>query len=162
MTMFLRWLFLFCGSSALLTGANCSSFGSDWKTINNCPKGWTQLNCHCYIFVKEIRTSEDAESVCKILGGNLVSIENLVTNAFITGIAEDAENNLIWLGIDDLSGDTFTWNDDTLSTFNNFDSGEPDGDGSCVAMDVTDGFWQDEDCSTNSYSFVCIRDVVDH
>ncbi|XP_077453105.1 snaclec alboaggregin-A subunit beta'-like [Stigmatopora argus] len=164
MTLFLRSLFLFCGFSALLTGANCFSFWNVWKTINNCPKGWTQLDCHCYRFLEEVRDSADAESICQSLGGNLVSIQNLLENAFIAGISEDAENDLIWLGINDLASGDFTWNDGASSDFSNFDpSGtEPDGSGSCVAMDVTDGFWQDEDCSTEDYSFVCIRNVETH
>ncbi|XP_057691854.1 C-type lectin lectoxin-Lio2-like isoform X2 [Corythoichthys intestinalis] len=160
MTLFLRSLFLFCGISALSTGVNPFSFWNFWKPINNCPKGWTQLDCHCYIFQSEARDSADAQSVCEILGGDLVSIQDMLENSFVAGIGEDAEDDLIWLGIDDLSTDgTFTWNDGAGTGFSAFGEGEPSE--TCVAMDVTDGSWQDEDCDS-AYPYVCIRDVVDH
>ncbi|XP_061678167.1 snaclec CHH-B subunit beta-like [Syngnathoides biaculeatus] len=161
----LRSLVLLCGISGLLTGVISFPFG-DWKTINNCPVGWAQLDSHCYRFINQERTFEDAENICLTLSGNLVSIQNQLENTFVLELIQEGNGDgLIWIGFtdEDMEG-TFVWTDGSTVNFKNFDDinlSEPDGSGNCVAIDATDGLWQDDPC-TDTKAFVCIRDVVRH
>ncbi|KAM9829855.1 echinoidin-like [Syngnathus typhle] len=153
-------LVLLCGISGLLTGV--------WSATivpvkgNNCPKGWTQLDCFCYIYEDESRTFADAESVCNILGGNLVSIHNELENALVRELVEAGDGTLpgsFWIGLTDavLNGD-FMWTDGSNVDFINFDGGVSDDDGDCVEMETADGEWDDVACSTDS-PYVCIKEV---
>ncbi|XP_077432788.1 galactose-specific lectin nattectin-like [Vanacampus margaritifer] len=127
---------------------------------NSCPKGWTQLDCHCYIYEHEERTFADAESVCNILGGNLVSIHSALENAFVHElIREHGNNDEVWIGLHDaIEDDDFIWTDGSDQDFTHFDATEPDETGPCVHIDESDGFWEDGSCA-DDLSYVCIRDV---
>ncbi|XP_068505830.1 lithostathine-1-beta-like [Syngnathus scovelli] len=154
-------LFLLCGISGLLTGA--------WSAKivpvkgNNCPKGWTQLDCFCYIYEGDGRTFADAESVCNILGGNLVSIHNELENALVLELIRAGSSaSPAWIGYTDaISNTDFIWTDGSDVDFTNFDVGAPNDDGDCVAMIPTDGTWNDGDC-TFEFSYVCIREASSH
>ncbi|XP_049608618.1 galactose-specific lectin nattectin [Syngnathus scovelli] len=155
-------LFLLCGISGLLTGA--------WSAKivpvkgNSCPKGWTQLDCFCYIYEPETRTFADAESVCNILGGNLVSIHNDLENAFVLELirAADDTTSEAWIGLNDAVLNTdFMWTDGSDVDFTIFDGGAADDDGNCVEMETSDGEWDDVDCTTE-LSYVCIREASLH
>ncbi|XP_061828779.1 galactose-specific lectin nattectin-like [Nerophis lumbriciformis] len=149
--------FLLCGISGLMTGA--WSWPSGKNKDGCCPKGWTQLEDQCYIFQEDLRTFADAESVCNVLGGNLVSIHNYVENLVVVGLAKEGDVEFTWIGLHDAieKGD-FIWTDGTDFDFDNFANDEPDFDGACVELSVTDGTFFDKDC-TFQQSFVCITDT---
>ncbi|XP_077424933.1 lectin BRA-3-like [Vanacampus margaritifer] len=155
-------LLLFCVISVLLHGAWSFSFDF-WKkniAINNCPPGWTQFNCNCYIFQAEEREFDDAESVCQILGGNLASIHTDLENTFVQGLIP-GDVSAAWIGYNDQDTNTdFVWTDGTADDFMNFDTtnSEPDDDGDCVTINEDDGLWSDADCK-NEEAFVCIQPV---
>ncbi|XP_019746315.1 galactose-specific lectin nattectin-like [Hippocampus comes] len=159
----LRSLFLLCGISGLLTGV--------WSkpTVivkgNSCPIGWTQLDCYCYIYEDEGRSFADAESVCNILGGNLVSIHSALENAFILELIRAGDNDdEAWIGLHDaIQNDDFVWTDGSDTEFTNFDVGgsEPDETGECVHIDESAGLWEDALCSDEA-PYVCIRDILHH
>ncbi|XP_077423723.1 lithostathine-1-beta-like [Vanacampus margaritifer] len=156
----LHSLFLLCGISGLLTGV-----WSKPTTVvkdNSCPKGWTQLDCYCYVYEDEERTFADAESVCNILGGNLVSIHSDLENAFILELIRAGDNDdEVWIGLHDAVADTdFIWTDGSDNDFTNFDLSvpEPDETGPCVQMDESDGLWEDQLCTAEN-EYVCIKEV---
>ncbi|XP_061533679.1 galactose-specific lectin nattectin-like [Phycodurus eques] len=168
MAFALRLLFLLCGISGLLTGV-----WSKPKLVvkdNGCPKGWTRLDCHCYIFQDEVRSFADAESVCQIIHGNLASIHSDLENAFVLEIIRAGGEILqSWIGLHDALADgDYIWTDGSEEDFLNFDVGaavpEPNsGTGDCVEIDQTDGLWQTADCmDTNLRTYVCITDVLLH
>ncbi|XP_049608597.1 galactose-specific lectin nattectin-like isoform X3 [Syngnathus scovelli] len=166
MTFALRSLFFFCGMSGLLTGAWSHPAYYDkgwWKLSSDCPKGWTQLTCHCYIYQDETRNFADAESVCNILGGNLVSIHSDLENAFVQELIRAGGNtDEVWIGLHDaIENDDFIWTDGSDEDFTNFASSEPDETGDCVELDESNGNWQDASC-TDDLAYVCIRDVLHH
>ncbi|XP_061682946.1 alpha-N-acetylgalactosamine-specific lectin-like [Syngnathoides biaculeatus] len=155
----LRSLVLLCGICGLLAGVSC-------QTIKGfCPKGYTRLNDRCLIFEHEPRTFADAERVCNILGGNLVSIPNGVENAVIIelirdGSGDDFKNT--WNGYHDtLLEGNFVWSDGTAEDFTDFAPTQPDDTGNedCVEIRADDEQWNDVDC-TNENSFVCAIDVL--
>ncbi|XP_077423709.1 lithostathine-1-alpha-like [Vanacampus margaritifer] len=157
----LRSLFLLCGISGLLTGvwSKPITFVKD----NSCPKGWTRLDCYCYLYEDEGRTFADAESVCNILGGNLVSIHSDLENAFVVELIRAGVNDVgvAWIGLNDaIEDDDFIWTDGSDNDFTNFAvaGGEPDDNGPCVAMLESDGLWGDTGC-TDLFAYVCIKEV---
>ncbi|XP_019712623.1 snaclec 6-like isoform X1 [Hippocampus comes] len=162
MAFALRLLFLVCGISGLLTGV-WSFKKIDFKD-NNCPKGWTRLDCNCYIYQDDPRTFADAESICNILEGNLVSIHNDLENSFVLELIRAGGNdNVTWIGFTDaIEENDFIWTDGTEQDFLNFDldiiPAEPDGTGDCVILAEDDGLWQDELC-TDLEPYVCIKKV---
>ncbi|XP_077358889.1 lithostathine-1-beta-like [Festucalex cinctus] len=132
--VFALWsLFLLCGISGVLT--------QPWKQHSNfrddsCPKGWSLLGSHCYIYQDHERTFADAERVCKTLGGNLVSIHSALENAFVLELIRQGGNDdATWIGIyDEVLNNDFLWTDGTVVDFTAFDGGEPDGTGNCVQI----------------------------
>ncbi|XP_061123453.1 low affinity immunoglobulin epsilon Fc receptor-like isoform X2 [Syngnathus typhle] len=131
---------------------------------NNCPKGWTQLDCFCYIYEDERRTFADAESVCNILGGNLVSIHSDLENALLFELFKAGPSaGAMWIGLTDaVLEDDFMWTDGSNVDFTNFSGGEAgDDDGDCVAMVTDTGEWVDDICAI-PLPYVCIRETFRH
>uniref|UniRef100_A0A3Q2Z1Q6 Snaclec echicetin subunit beta-like n=1 Tax=Hippocampus comes TaxID=109280 RepID=A0A3Q2Z1Q6_HIPCM len=161
MAFTLRLLFLLCGISGLLTGAWSWSFQNIQAKDNNCPKGWTRLDCFCYIFQRDPRNFADAESVCNILEGNLVSIHSFLENAFVRELAAAGGNvDQIWIGLTDaLMPTDYIWTDGTINNFENFIAPPPDNDNDCVELRQSDGQWRTDEC-TEEEQYVCIRDVM--
>nr|BAX73923.1 C-type lectin [Hippocampus abdominalis] len=151
---------LLCGISGLLTGVR--AFPS--KKLNDllCPKGWTLLDCNCYVYEDEARTFSDAEAVCNILGGNLVSIHNDLENAVVQQLIVAGENNdeVSWIGLhDSIEVDDYIWTDGTVEDFRNFANGEPNAaTGNCVVMDETEGEWETASCE-DLQEYVCIKEA---
>ncbi|XP_077424516.1 C-type lectin LmsL-like [Vanacampus margaritifer] len=160
MAFALHSLFLLCGIAGLLTEVR--SFPAIYTQYNDCPEGWTQLDCKCYIIEDEARSFADAESVCNILGGNLVSIHNDLENALnVELLKQGTSASAGWIGLHDsiLDGD-YIWTDGSDEDFLNFDTtnSEPNSiTGDCVEVDLMDGLWQTADC-TDDNIYVCIKD----
>ncbi|XP_019743746.1 snaclec 3-like [Hippocampus comes] len=156
-----RSLILLCVITALLTEVR--PYTLYHKIVNNCPPKWTQLDCNCYIYQNEERTFADAESVCNILGGNLVSIHSALENIAVQELAKAGGNdNVTWIGFNDaIQNDNFIWTDGTLNDFERFNETESQPDntvGDCVVIAADDGYWQTANC-TDLEPYVCIREV---
>ncbi|XP_057693295.1 lithostathine-1-beta-like [Corythoichthys intestinalis] len=166
MAFALRLVFLLCAICGLFT--KVSSLHKEEVKDNNCPKGWTRLDCHCYIYQRNPRMLADAESICNILGGNVMSIHNSLENVFVHELfkREAALNDTaVWTGLHDtLENNEFLWIDGVEFDFSAFDTanGEPNATASgCVSLALDDGLWDTEDCSTE-YPYICLMDVMDH
>nr|XP_061812424.1 galactose-specific lectin nattectin-like [Nerophis lumbriciformis] len=135
MALALRSLFLLCGLTGLLTGVG--SFPSKFFKDVSCPEGWTQLDCKCYIFQSEEREFADAEAVCNVLGGNMVSITSDLTNAVVQELSDDADQ--VWLGLHDtIEEGSYFWTDGTNNEYDNFATDQPSSDdGDCVEMETS-------------------------
>ncbi|XP_051916286.1 lithostathine-1-beta-like isoform X2 [Hippocampus zosterae] len=151
MAFALHSLFLLCGISGLLTGV--WAFPSKISNGLFCPKGWTLLDCNCYVYQEEQRTFADAEAVCNILGGNLVSIHSGLENAVVQQliVAGTNNDNEAWIGLhDSILNDDYIWTDGTVADFLNFATGEPNAaNGNCVALDEMNGEWNCHFARTN-------------
>ncbi|XP_077412240.1 lithostathine-1-alpha-like [Vanacampus margaritifer] len=161
MTFTLRWIFLLCILGRLWTIA-WSKTAIPAKD-NCCPKGWTRLDNRCYIYQGDQRTFVDAERVCNILGGNLVSLNNPLEGFFTIGLllnsgTDETQEN--WIGLHDalVDGD-YIWTDGTqvdLDFLQKYFRFRPDGIGDCVHFEgraLTDG-----PC-TEEFGYVCSRDL---
>ncbi|XP_037109256.1 lectin-like isoform X4 [Syngnathus acus] len=159
MAFALRLTVLLCGISGLLTGV--WSFPKVKNQDKDCPKGWTRLDCHCYIYQAHERTFADAESVCNILGGNLVSIHNALENAFVLELIRAGGNTSpIWIGLTDaIEENHFIWTDGSKRDFFPFAASEPNNSGDCIELYEFSGLWDDTGCA-RPFPYVCIRDVI--
>uniref|UniRef100_A0A3Q2Z7Z7 C-type lectin domain-containing protein n=1 Tax=Hippocampus comes TaxID=109280 RepID=A0A3Q2Z7Z7_HIPCM len=90
------------------------------------------------------------QSVCNILGGNLVSIHSALENSFVHELILAIEDPVdAWIGLHDAinqDGD-FIWTDGTLEDFRAFNGTEPDTSGDCTQMNESDGCWADLACT---------------
>ncbi|XP_057692856.1 lithostathine-1-beta-like [Corythoichthys intestinalis] len=159
MALALRSLFLLCGLTGLLTGVG--SFPTRVFKDVNCPEGWTQLDLKCYIGEDDPRTFQDAEAVCNILGGNLVSIASDLENAVVGEIGQTVITGTfmtVWIGLfDNIEEGTYFWTDGTNNDHDNFDTGEPvSANGDCVEMVTSTAAWNTETCTTE-LPFICTK-----
>ncbi|XP_049608615.1 ladderlectin [Syngnathus scovelli] len=156
----LNLLFVLCGIVALTRACR----NEQGKDDGNCPKGWTQLDTYCYIYEHDPRTFPDAESVCNVLGGNLVSINSLKEHALVVELIREGAGSVVdtWIGLHDAILETdFVWTDGETVNFRNFGAGQPDnagGNEDCVEIEGDDSLWDDDEC-TEENPFVCIRPV---
>ncbi|XP_061636299.1 alpha-N-acetylgalactosamine-specific lectin-like [Phyllopteryx taeniolatus] len=158
MALALRSLLLLCGMCGLLAGVSCQTMKG------YCPEGYTRLNDRCLIFQHEPRNFSDAESVCNILGGNLVSIGSALENAVVVELIRDAAGTFknTWIAYHDtIQENDFMWTDGTFGVFTDFAATQPDDldNEDCVDINSDDEMWHDEDC-TDLSSFVCAKKVI--
>ncbi|XP_054643679.1 ladderlectin-like [Dunckerocampus dactyliophorus] len=158
MAFSLRVFVLLCGISGLLTGAWSWSLTKDKDTC--CPKGWTQLDDHCYIFLDENRTFADSERICNTIGGNLVSITDDLENFVVYELAVVGGASQAWIGLYDAFEDgVYFWIDGTDFDFENF-AMPKSGNDTCVVIQTNGGSgeWVGESCDAGN-PFVCISDA---
>ncbi|XP_061682909.1 galactose-specific lectin nattectin-like isoform X2 [Syngnathoides biaculeatus] len=147
-------LFGFCG---LLTGA--WSKPTDHAKENCCPKGWTQVDCRCFIYQDRRRALADAESVCNILGGNLASVHSALEYAVVLELVRASSDSTddVWLGLHEaIEEGSFFWTDGSEVDFTAFNNDDDDGD--CIELEFSDGLWDNDSCSDTN-RFVCARDA---
>ncbi|XP_061637007.1 galactose-specific lectin nattectin-like [Phyllopteryx taeniolatus] len=157
MAFTLRSLFLLCGIGGLLTGA--WSKPSSKVKENCCPKGWTQVDCRCFIYQDKGRQFADAESVCNILGGNLASVHNALEYAVVLELIRAASDSTedVWMGLHEAIEDgAFFWTDGSDLDFTRFNSDDDSGD--CIELEFSDGLWDNDLCTDNN-RFVCAQDA---
>ncbi|XP_077600576.1 galactose-specific lectin nattectin-like [Stigmatopora nigra] len=132
------------------------------KKDNDCPRGWTRLGCNCYIYQEDKRCFSDAEKVCNILGGNLVSIHSALENAVVLELirAGTTEPETSWIGLHDAinKDEDFIWTDGTLEDFSTFNGNPLSSDENCVEISHSDGCWEDASCDV-LLSYVCIKEA---
>ncbi|XP_077418241.1 dromaiocalcin-1-like [Vanacampus margaritifer] len=157
MAFALRAFFLLCGIIGLVTAYTPhKSEGTDY-----CPKGWTQLGCRCFIFQDYAREFTDAESICKILGGNLASFSSALEYAVIRELILEKSSDTsvdVWIGLHQaLEADHFVWTDGSKVGFTAFNE-DGNNSGNCVEIENEDLLWDIDLCS-RSNKFVCARDA---
>lgn len=127
------------------------------------------------VCIKDV-TQSQAVDECLCKGGNLASLESEAAATYVSLIvdntftARDTELPVVWIGATDSGTEgAFAWNDGTVWSYSNWQSGEPnDGNGGpdedCVAlcsplsvtkMACTAAGWTDAPCSAIYPGFVC-------
>ncbi|XP_077369800.1 galactose-specific lectin nattectin-like [Festucalex cinctus] len=160
MAIAIRSVFLLCG---LLAGA----WASSCPEVTYCPKGWTQLNDCCFIFVAQQRTYIDAERVCILKGGNLASILDATENALVFELIRAEFNGNLedtWIGLHDgIEEGYYQWTDGSAVDFTDFGLNQPDNfnNEDCVEINDTTAAWNDDDCTDENY-FVCVKKAYRH
>ncbi|KAG9476571.1 hypothetical protein GDO78_003227 [Eleutherodactylus coqui] len=136
----------------------------------SCPQDWHSFRKQCYrIYGNEADEVVDwyvARQECQKEGGNLVTINDDLTQAFITTKLVDMEVD-VWIGMNDKNSEhKFLWTDQSGVYFTNWAKGHPSGsevyayndDTDCVAMKrgaiLDAGTWTEEECDLNK-GFIC-------
>ncbi|XP_063963415.1 uncharacterized protein LOC129273234 [Lytechinus pictus] len=125
-----------------------------------CDSGWTRNGNACYQLVESAVDYTTALAACRGLNdyGDLASIGDQDENDFLLALSRRTfEMNSYWIGYNDLDEEgTWVWTDGTVTSYTNWNSGEPSGGSEhCGALRwSSDGTWNDAHCSS-SYGYVC-------
>ncbi|XP_033124328.1 uncharacterized protein LOC117122741 [Anneissia japonica] len=130
--------------------------------IDECEFGWSYIGGKC-VYISSPTNDiflnwTDSMNSCSEDDAELMIIRN-------ENELEELYNKIVyfWIGLnDEIEENVFRWEDGTISTYDNWLSGEPNNlgcnrnciDANCVAMENKEGFWVDEKC-TRRNRFVC-------
>ncbi|BFZ22372.1 hypothetical protein BsWGS_25410 [Bradybaena similaris] len=122
-----------------------------------CHQGYQRFRSSCYKFFPDLYSWSDAQGICKVDGGNLVTISNGIDQAFVEIVTGHVNDSLqFWLGLRyDEYSDAFSWQDGWPVVYTNWGHGEPNtkGDQNCVTHTL-DEQWDVVNCSSKN-PFVC-------
>ena len=68
----------------------------DVDSESGCPTGWVEEYGRCFYFSSDTKTYDDAQNYCESQGGNLVTIEDGVVDAYVANNTDE----LTWIGLD--------------------------------------------------------------
>ncbi|KAJ6666774.1 hypothetical protein lerEdw1_020498 [Lerista edwardsae] len=139
--------------------------------LGGCAEGWHLFENKCFrIFPEEEKkTWNDARAACRKLGGNLATVPNKASQAFLTTLLGSVSADA-WIGLNDINWNRrFLWTDGSGVYYTNWATGSPKtndwqwhrgGEVDCVLMIKTPlreaGYWKDEICKLNN-SYICQR-----
>ena len=147
---------------------------SEMAVTELCPRGSFEYGSHCYFFNPAILNAFEAELSCLEVGGTLTSIHDAFTNGFLQcrhlrirdqtnqeslsdeGHDKFRQSSDFWIGLNQLGTDnTWGWVDGSPLDFSDWKHGRPQSGGGCVAVSLSDGYWNVQDCYTTK-PFVCL------
>lgn len=141
-----------CAGAATVHAASGENPGTTW-------------NDHEYLVVEGGYTWDEAKELCEEQGGYLAVITSQEEQSFIQELIKGKNNEGFWLGAEN-SGDTWTWVNGEEFEYQNWDSGEPNGDSSDMKLQIYEenGKWGDawSDGDTNGikeHGFICEKDT---
>ncbi|XP_053332759.1 macrophage mannose receptor 1-like [Clarias gariepinus] len=110
-------------------------------------------NTKSYIFLNEQKTWRDAQTYCRKNYIDLVSVRNQTENEKIRYMIPNYYSSRgFWIG---LFNDSWTWSDQSNSSFRYWSSNKPSGGLNCTAVKVSDQlYWSDVNCTEN-LPFIC-------
>uniref|UniRef100_A0A3B4Z3P5 CD209 antigen-like protein E n=1 Tax=Seriola lalandi dorsalis TaxID=1841481 RepID=A0A3B4Z3P5_SERLL len=129
-------VFLLVGLISL--GVRCEGFCLTHLTEKTCPAGWRMFSGTCYLLSIQSASWEKAREDCRARGADLVIIDSLKEQEFLT---KDIIKQESWIGLTDRNHEkTWKWIDGTPLTLKFWQKGQPDkGNGSPK--------WGEEDCA---------------
>ena len=145
-------LFMACAGAATVHAASVESSGTTW-------------NEHEYLVVEGDYTWDEAKKLCEEQGGYLAVITSQEEQSFIQELIKGKNNEGFWLGAEN-SGDIWTWINGEEFQYQNWDSGEPNGDSSDMKLQIYeedgkwDDTWSDGDISgIKEHGYICEKDT---
>lgn len=129
--------------------------------LKYCPLNWawSPATGNCYFFSNQTYFASwtDARSLCRGIGGDLVSIESSTELNYLVPFLLTFPSRAAWIGLNDLGTTTgWEWSDGKVTKFLNWQDGQPDNwydTEDCVIMQ-TKGKWDDRNCGDKA-SFIC-------
>ncbi|XP_045191059.2 perlucin-like protein [Mercenaria mercenaria] len=131
----------------------------------SCPDGWSTHQSSCYHFSHDKEAWANAVTICKILGGHLVEIEDAVENQYLVSQAQ-LQDKSYWIGLNDLQEEgTWVWvNSNAPGTYTNWSKGQPDNaahNENCAQIKQPYNFlWNDSQCYT-LLNYICEKATED-
>ena len=131
-----------------------------------CPPPWLAYQSHCYLWVDQEMSWQDADNHCQMLSqlgkmAHLVSIHSAEEDEFISEYVQKASGLSpppgYWIGYNDRTKEwEFKWVDGSKGTYENWGMNEPNeaGDEDCVERYRVFNKWNDINCSLR-INFVC-------
>ncbi|KAJ8388239.1 hypothetical protein AAFF_G00136100 [Aldrovandia affinis] len=102
------------------------------RVCRPCPEGWEESDSKCYYVSTERRSWRDSRSDCLKLGADLVIIESIEEQEFISKLTNRKGEDLYWIGLSETEG-TWLWVDGTpLQEDKEFWWGAEPGDEHCA------------------------------
>ena len=135
---------------------------SETKSQTICPTGWLAFGDHCYLYVRDTKKFNEAETYCMSLSnpmrsGHLASVENRQEQNFMLDYVNSVKGGEFWIGFTDQQSEgLYTWTDGTSSLFTFWGRGEPnnnEGNQNCALL-YLNGAWDDTECNQRK-SFMC-------
>ncbi|XP_041666073.1 macrophage mannose receptor 1 [Cheilinus undulatus] len=119
---------------------------------------WYEFGEFCYKPFDDKKSWRDAQTTCRSMGAELVSILSMTEQMWLESYLYLATSD-VWTGLNDLVvPGMFTWSDEHLTTFTYWAPGEPNNhDGfseDCVEMLHQTGRWNDVSC-TELNTYIC-------
>ncbi|XP_075033477.1 C-type mannose receptor 2 [Mixophyes fleayi] len=137
-------------------------------SVGGCPKGWLPFMNKCFGVradsMDEVKTWQQARDSCKLLGGEIATIDNYLEQAFITSILPNITIDL-WIGLHN-GRQRFQWEEGQPLTYVNWVPGAPSRESasngkmiSCAAVwhglpPQFTGRWDDKLC-LEYYGYIC-------
>lgn len=114
---------------------------------------------HCYMLFSATVTWASARAICAGLGAHLVVSTSKAENGVFSPLAGLAD---VWAGGNDIAVEgQWRWVDDTLLSYLNWRTGEPNnsnGNENCMVIEGDNGgLWDDRPCD-RVYGFICERE----
>uniref|UniRef100_A0A3Q4H1J0 C-type lectin domain-containing protein n=1 Tax=Neolamprologus brichardi TaxID=32507 RepID=A0A3Q4H1J0_NEOBR len=121
---------------------------------------WFEFGDFCYKPFGDKKTWHDAQSSCRALGAELVSILSMTEQSWLEGYLYMATSD-VWIGLNDLFYAGYSWSDGTPLSHTNWGNGEPnnhEGREDCVEMvsnaNGTYSLWNDLNCDAHQ-DWIC-------
>ncbi|XP_052801875.1 C-type lectin domain family 17, member A-like isoform X2 [Mya arenaria] len=117
-----------------------------------CPNGWLSYESSCFLFGNAPSTFADAETFCEDRDSHLVYIKDNSENTFLKDTAREMKPRHWWIGLTDKVVDgEWLWGDGSETTFTDWHTNEPNGDGECGHLHYgADYAWNDVSCTHSS------------
>ncbi|XP_072020262.1 macrophage mannose receptor 1-like [Amphiura filiformis] len=147
--------FRFCNLTDLPTQAPTPVFDA------RCGLGWEfdPTTENCYLFREtDYRNWDDAETMCRKDGGNLVSIISVEEQTYINARLKLSSESVVWIGANDLSVEGgWQWSSGDPFRYLNWNPGEPNNqeEEHCGQVYIASGKWNDNDCSQDTVGYIC-------
>merc|ERR1712137_201247 len=132
--------------------------------VSACSNGWVQHNTKCYHFSHDKESWLNAREMCKIIGGELIEINDADENNFVAGEIALRKDYVPFIALTDVADENvWVWmisnTHVTNTSYTNWAHDQPNNSGgheNCVKM-ITGGFWNDDSCTDDRF-FVCEQD----
>uniref|UniRef100_A0AC35F7B0 C-type lectin domain-containing protein n=1 Tax=Panagrolaimus sp. PS1159 TaxID=55785 RepID=A0AC35F7B0_9BILA len=123
------------------------------NVVADCPSDSVSWLSECYSFLTTPQNFSDAESSCNNLQGNLISVHDSFTNAFIynKGNSLFSKDFNMTIGLNCTFGNC-SWTDGTPFDYNDFSF--PSNQTGCGTMSLATGYWNIENCFYKRF-YVC-------
>ncbi|XP_059358620.1 macrophage mannose receptor 1-like [Carassius carassius] len=107
-----------------------------------------------YFYINKAMSWPEAQSYCRERFTDLATADSMDDVNRLVNIVDAGYNGSVWIGLKGGTQKRWVWSDgeNNTSQYYNWDSGQPDGDGDCIA--TNSGAWHDVPCYINLY-FVC-------